>query len=63
MSLRTRLFALACFFVLVASVMSARADTFSTFNISGSLSDGGSFSGSITLDTTTDLFSNWKWLR
>jgi hypothetical protein len=57
LSVRTRLLSAACLSVLVASVMPARADTFSTFNISGTLGDGGTVSGNVTLDTTTNLFS------
>jgi hypothetical protein len=56
-SLRARLLSAAALTLLAASTLPAHADSFSTFNLNGTLSDGGSFSGTVLLDTTTGLFT------
>lgn len=38
--------------------LTAHADTFSVFNVIGAFQSGGSISGTITLDTTTNLFTD-----
>lgn len=57
MSLRARLLSAAALAFLAASTLAVHADTFSTFNIDGTLSDGGSFSGTVLLDSTTGVFT------
>jgi hypothetical protein len=57
MSLRARLLSAAALILLAASTLALHADTFSTFNIDGTLSGGGSFSGTVLLDSTTGLFT------
>jgi hypothetical protein len=56
-SLRGRLLSAAALTLLAASTLAAHADSFSTFNLNGTLSDGGSFSGTVLLDSTTGLFT------
>jgi len=48
---------------LIAWPTAARADTITTFNLSGTFTNGGitgNFSGSITIDTTTGLLSSYS---
>jgi len=57
MSHSNRLFSASVAVLLAAFVPLLHADTFSTFNLTGSLDNGGSVSGTVVLDTTTGLFT------
>ncbi len=41
----------------LALTLAAHADTFSTFNVNGAFTTGNTLAGTLTLDTTTHLFS------
>jgi hypothetical protein len=43
--------------VLVSASLAARADSFTTFDLNSSYIFGGTIDGTLTLDTTTDLFT------
>jgi hypothetical protein len=57
MSLSNRLFSVSAVALLVVFVPLLHADTFSTFNLNGTLDNGGSVSGTVVLDSTTGLFT------
>jgi hypothetical protein len=44
--------------VLVSASLAARADSYSTFDLNSSYIFGGTIDGTLTLDTTTDLFTS-----
>lgn len=44
--------------VLVSASLAARADSYTTFDLNSSYFFGGTIDGTLTLDTTTDLFSS-----
>jgi hypothetical protein len=59
--MKARIFSLVMSLLLFGP-LSAQADTLTPFTLSATFNDGGSASGTFTLDSTTNTVLNWRQL-